>query len=315
MTRKTPTTLPPGAWTSIRDAYLAGESAVVICEQFNISLAALRRRARENGWRRSDVEYDDDCRSTPQLDLEAYAASLGLDGGDPADDDEPDDLTGPDFEDPTILAEMSLLRASKEVLAGHAVSALRWTRLYRELKAIGVARAKEKALAAETPETLETPVSPPPHDLSSPSEEGGGGGAARLPGRDCGGDALSPASYPTSRVSAGPPIPHDVGPSVSSAMTPPIPLAMRQAANGEENAPPSLPPMRRPKWNPVAALAIIDARIAREKREALETLETLETPVSESLAPSPSPAVEGDGEAKPRPADGVPASPPQPDRC
>ncbi|CAN5176914.1 hypothetical protein BH10PSE2_BH10PSE2_08210 [soil metagenome] len=276
MTRKTPTTLSPVAWTQIRDAYLAGECAAVICEQYDVSLASLRRRAREEGWRRSDAT-EDPARVATQIDLEAYAAALGLGDDDHDDDDDDDDLAGPDFEDPTILAEMSLLRVSTEVLAGRVTSALRWTRLYRELKAIGVARAKEAALAKTACETLETPVSEclapvisdAGHTSIIPVAKRWGDGAAPVQSGDEKGDAISRVSDDVS-----PPLPHGVAPSVASTNTPPIHLR------------PSFPPTRRPKWDPVAALAIIDARIAREKREAMETLETretLETPVFRRL--------------------------------
>jgi len=77
----------PETWAEARDAYLAGEAADSVCRRFDLGLTAFRTRAREQGWRRSDLD---------DPDPEPEALDAPLDTGPVWDPDDPED----DFTDP-----------------------------------------------------------------------------------------------------------------------------------------------------------------------------------------------------------------------
>lgn len=94
-------------WASARDDYLAGLSAEAVCRRHDLGLSAFRRRARIHGWRR--VDHDD--QAPDQTDLSIY------------DDIDPDDQI-----------EMARLRFLQALDHGKPTEAVRWRRLWQELR-------------------------------------------------------------------------------------------------------------------------------------------------------------------------------------
>ena len=135
------------AWTEARADYLTGFSAEEVCRRHDIGLSALRKRARREGWRRSDQ-------------------------ADPALAD--DDLDVFDDLEPGELVEMAWRRSAAAIARGSAADAARWLRIHAVLHAR--AQAEAEALRADASreayqQTLE-PVrrTPPPPRLSPTGE-------------------------------------------------------------------------------------------------------------------------------------------------
>lgn len=64
-------------WTRARADYLAGHSAPVVAERYGLSLRSLRRRAADDGWRRSDSPPPD--LELPRFrDLASWSRQKGL---------------------------------------------------------------------------------------------------------------------------------------------------------------------------------------------------------------------------------------------
>ena len=94
-------------WALARDDYLAGLNAEAVCRRHDLGLSAFRRRARKHGCRR--VDQDD---PTPdQTDLSIY--------GDISPDDQ---------------IELARLRFLKALDHGKSTEAVRWRRLWQELR-------------------------------------------------------------------------------------------------------------------------------------------------------------------------------------
>lgn len=104
-------------WADARDDYLTGFSAEEVCRRHDLGLSALRRRARDEGWRRRD-------QADPNI----------------ADDDL--DV----FEDvsPFDLVEMAWRRLTAAVARGQGAEAARWQRIHAVLHA----RAEAELTAA-----------------------------------------------------------------------------------------------------------------------------------------------------------------------
>lgn len=77
----------PEVWGKVKAAYLAGDTAVAVCERFNVGLANLRRRAGAEGWTRAKAALRDPTEPAvaagpDAIDPPAYAVSpqraLGL---------------------------------------------------------------------------------------------------------------------------------------------------------------------------------------------------------------------------------------------
>jgi len=94
----------PETWDAARLAYLGGCSADEVCGRFDLGLSALRKRAKAEGWRRSD-----------QAEAEPFD-----------DDDDADDL--PDMDD-QALADLARRRMGVAARRGRVTEALRWARL------------------------------------------------------------------------------------------------------------------------------------------------------------------------------------------
>ncbi|WP_439470984.1 hypothetical protein [Brevundimonas sp.] len=125
-------TAPDEVWAQVRDDYLAGWSAPACCRRHGVGLSTLRKRAAEEGWRRTDRPW-----SRPNgldLDDEGLALEEQFDG----------DL------DQIPLGELSLVafqRMMRAVLHGKAMEALRWRRVYKaiESEAAEVRRRQQQA--------------------------------------------------------------------------------------------------------------------------------------------------------------------------
>jgi len=97
----------PEVWAQARDAYVAGATAETVCARFDLGRTAFRERARDQGWRRADL---DDPEPLP-----------------PVEDDE--DL--PDLDDAALMA-LARRRMATAIQRGLIGEALRWGRM-REL--------------------------------------------------------------------------------------------------------------------------------------------------------------------------------------
>lgn len=95
-------------WSHARREYLAGMTAVSICQRYGVSLSSFRLHARVGGWRRIDQ---------PAGDIAPEAGEY-----------HPDDDVG--FAD---LAEEAFLNIRRALGAGRAAEASSWMRLYDKL--------------------------------------------------------------------------------------------------------------------------------------------------------------------------------------
>ncbi|WP_395650537.1 hypothetical protein [Brevundimonas sp.] len=106
----------PETWALARDAYLAGAAAEAVCRRFDLGLTAFRTRAREQGWRRSDL---DDPEPEPLDTARPDHTSPVWDPDDPEDD----------FADPDALRRVAADKMALAVRRGRVDEALRWARL------------------------------------------------------------------------------------------------------------------------------------------------------------------------------------------
>jgi len=150
----------PETWAQARDAYLAGEAAESVCDRFGLGLSALRRRARLEGWRRSDQPDPEPADAQPADPLAAMVdlplAELGGLKVDLAD---------------TI--ELTLQRLSLAVLRGRSAEAVRYGRLLQTLQAMtrtaaarGADPESERREVHELHELHPKNSGPPPHETA-----------------------------------------------------------------------------------------------------------------------------------------------------
>ncbi|WP_420470012.1 hypothetical protein [Brevundimonas sp. FT23042] len=99
----------PEIWAQARDDYLAGLDAEAVCRRHELGLSAFRRRARKYGWRRQDQ---------PGAPPDVRQALMIY-----------DDLT------PNEEVETARLRFVQALERGRAMEAIRWRRLWQEMKA------------------------------------------------------------------------------------------------------------------------------------------------------------------------------------
>ncbi len=103
-------------WARAKVAYLAGETAVGICQRLGISRSAFFAAAQAGGWRRAD-----------------QATGMETSG---------DGLTPPGEALPCVdLAETAMARASDAVMGGRLLEAQGWTRLAGELRRLAMEEA------------------------------------------------------------------------------------------------------------------------------------------------------------------------------
>jgi len=105
----------PETWRQAREAFIAGESGPSVARRFDVGLANLRRRAREEGWTRAAI--------AAQLDLKPLRG--GADAPSPAlaaltlweDDLDLEEIP------PREAMALAVRRASALLAAGHAAEA------------------------------------------------------------------------------------------------------------------------------------------------------------------------------------------------
>ena len=128
-----PEPAPPAArrrsaetWERVRADYLAGVSAPRLCERYDVGLSALRTRARDEGWRRTDAP-------------------------DPAPEPAPEDDEA--LLEPALaaceLADLAWARLSAAIRRGRLKEALGWERLHRSLRKLAEAQAGSSSLPLE----------------------------------------------------------------------------------------------------------------------------------------------------------------------
>ena len=94
-------------WHVLREDYLAGSPARILCESYGVPLSTFRARAKREGWRHCD-----------QPDASAAPPS-------PPDDHEPFD--------PDLLVIRARAHLRRAVTAGDALGALRWMKMVEQL--------------------------------------------------------------------------------------------------------------------------------------------------------------------------------------
>lgn len=105
-------------WDQARKAYLAGDTARVVCRRFGLGLSAFRLRAREEGWRRED--QDDPDPYDPEAELEAV-----------------EDI------DLAAMAQAARRRLQLALVDGEARDAVRWLDLFQTLSVLAAQAAPE----------------------------------------------------------------------------------------------------------------------------------------------------------------------------
>ncbi len=111
-------------WDRARDAYLAGQTAAVVCARFDLGMSAFRARARRCGWRRAD--HLDPFVDDPDEQL----CYLPLDD----EGDAPHPLqAGVRYNGASDLKISAWRRARRAIDAGDVLEARRWLRLMNEL--------------------------------------------------------------------------------------------------------------------------------------------------------------------------------------
>lgn len=110
------------SWAGARADYLAGDTAEVVCERYDLAESTLRRRAANEGWRR--------------VDQPAPSPEPGLQ----YDDDTP--------VEPAVLAEQALARVRRAVARGRSGEAGSWMRLYEKLARLAAGQPSSPAAPA-----------------------------------------------------------------------------------------------------------------------------------------------------------------------
>lgn len=111
---------PAGVWHAVRADYMAGLPAHECCRRHGVTMAALRRRATRQGWRRIDQPW------TPPNALDPSDEGVQLEQRSEGDLDRID--TGE-------LIFVAHRRMQRCVLRGDAAGALRWGRVGKALEA------------------------------------------------------------------------------------------------------------------------------------------------------------------------------------
>lgn len=123
---------PDEVWEQVRADYLAGWSAPACCRRHGVGLSTLRKRAAEEGWRRTDQPW------APPNGLERDDEGLAL------EEQFNGDLDQIPLGELSVVAFQRMMRA---VLHGNAMQALRWRRVHKmiEAEAAEIQRRQRKA--------------------------------------------------------------------------------------------------------------------------------------------------------------------------
>jgi len=115
-----PRRAPDDVWDRVRDDYLSGLPAAVVCQRHGVGMTAMRNRARRDGWRRADAVWTPPQTLDP--DDEGLQLEHSVDG----------DLNRIELYQLTHVAHCRMMRA---VMRGQAAEALRWRRVRTALEA------------------------------------------------------------------------------------------------------------------------------------------------------------------------------------
>ncbi|RZJ86474.1 MAG: hypothetical protein EON88_24605 [Brevundimonas sp.] len=142
---------PDAAWQAAREEYLAGFSGPQVCRRHGLSLTALRRRARAEGWRRADQAWTAPSRLDSATDAWDEGAALEEAVG--------GNLDAIDFRELAWVANQRMMRA---VLRGDAAGALRWRKVRDVMDAeqavVDQETRLDEALAFTRAEAAERPL-------------------------------------------------------------------------------------------------------------------------------------------------------------
>lgn len=116
-------------WDAAREAYLAGQSAEIVCERFHLNLNTFRHRSRKQKWRRCD-----------QPDPE------------PFEDVPTEDLPLPDMEETFRIASARVTHAVRQ---GRIEEALKWGRIMNLALRDREVRSRLEVRAAEVQRRIE----------------------------------------------------------------------------------------------------------------------------------------------------------------
>ena len=122
-----PRRAPDDVWARVREDYLSGLPATVVCQRHGVGLTAMRNRAARDGWRRADAVW------TPPQTLDPDDEGLQL-----------DDSVGGDLDriELSQLTHVAMCRMMRAVLRGQATEALRWRRVRLVLEAEAAIEAR-----------------------------------------------------------------------------------------------------------------------------------------------------------------------------
>ncbi len=149
---------PASIWAHAKQDYLMGESAQRVCDRYEIALSTFRTRAREEGWRRSDVTEEPAEAEAPPRELPAAPPTAEL-------------------------IEQAWRAAADAIRRGRVYEARAWMKLVKELReekqrennnaawqAVNAARAAAKTEAAAETEGNTDTLDPALHPLHSKSD-------------------------------------------------------------------------------------------------------------------------------------------------
>lgn len=136
--RTTYVTASPGTWSLIRGAYLSGLSAPTVAARFGVSVTAIRKRARREGWTKRLFAATATPWAGPAPAAEAAAAEpvtprKGLGVGSPEEEALLDGWRTPIVIRPVDLARRTLANAAHAVKTGSGLNAMRLARAAGEI--------------------------------------------------------------------------------------------------------------------------------------------------------------------------------------
>jgi len=129
-------TASPATWSLIRSAYLSGLSAPTVAARFGVSVTALRKRARREGWTKAAFAATVTPWSGPAPDAPpspAEPAANGLTAGSPEEEALLEGWRSPLHIRPGDLARRTLATAAHAVKTGSGLNALRLARAAAEI--------------------------------------------------------------------------------------------------------------------------------------------------------------------------------------
>ena len=142
-----PRRAPDDVWARVRDDYLSGLPATVVCQRHGVGLTAMRNRAAREGWRRADQAWTPPQTLDP--DDEGLQLEHSVDG----------DLDRIELYQLTHVAHCRMLRA---VMRGQAAEALRWRRVRTALEAEGAIEAQQAEQEQRLWDCQHGPAAAPP---------------------------------------------------------------------------------------------------------------------------------------------------------